>query len=51
MCGSAGFELAESFLRHGRAWPGHPLFDLAIKKTWMPAPSAGMTIHVDLIPL
>src|SRR4051812_14927006 len=30
--------------RHGRARPGHPRLVLSrVRKTWMPAPSAGMT--------
>jgi len=31
--------------------PAIHVFDLALKETWMLAPSAGMTIQLDLIPL
>jgi hypothetical protein len=31
--------------------PAIHVFDLITKKTWMPAPSAGMTIQLNLIPL
>src|SRR5215470_12698915 len=33
--------------RHGRACPGHPR--LAFRKTWMPAPSAGMTTERQFV--
>src|SRR5215470_7476986 len=36
-------------LRHGRACPGHPRL-AAARKTWMPAPSAGMTQHLASSP-
>src|SRR5882724_113377 len=33
-------------LRHGRACPGHPRFELSHQKTWMPGTNPGMTALV-----
>src|SRR5262249_18730308 len=45
--GRAGLFASGMRRRHGRAWPGHPRLHLPHNKTWMSAPSTGMTINLN----